>query len=43
MIVVNALDPRICVHVVTAHCSRWEFECIITGIVFIVLRLSQRN
>ena len=43
MIVVNALGPRICVRIVTAHCSRWEIECIITGIVFVILSFSQRN
>jgi len=43
MIAVNALDSKICVCVVAARCSRWEIERIITGIVFIILRLSQRN
>jgi len=43
MIAINALDPNMYVCVVTAQCSRWEIECIITGIVFVILRLSQRN
>lgn len=43
MIVVNALDPEICVCVVTARCSRWEIECITAVIVFAILRLSRGN
>jgi hypothetical protein len=43
MIVVNASDPKIRVHVVTALCSLWETECFDAGTVFAILRLSQRN
>jgi hypothetical protein len=43
MIVVNAFDPRICIHVVTALRSRWEIECFNAGTVFAILRLSQGN